>query len=64
MMCHTRNLEVHFNMKNINIFSEFSKKGFVKIKLDKKYVNTYKDLKNLIKKKFPKSFKDNSFENY
>lgn len=64
MMCHTRNLEVHFNMKNINIFSEFSKKGFVKIKLDKKYVNTYKDLKNLIKKKFPKSFKDNSFENF
>ena len=51
-------------MKNSNIFSEFSKKGFIKIKLDKKYINTYKDLKNLVKKRFSKSFKDNSFENF
>ena len=48
---------------NKNLFSEFTKKGFVKIKLDKKYISAYKNLKKNIRKDFPKNFKKNKFEN-
>ena len=48
---------------NKNLFSEFTKKGFVKIKLDKKYISAYKNLKKNIRKNFPKNFKKNKFEN-
>ena len=44
---------------NKNLFSEFTKKGFVKIKLDKKYISAYKNLKRNIRKDFPKNFKKN-----
>ena len=48
---------------NNSLFTEFTKKGFVKIKLDKKYMHSYKTLKNNIRKNFPKNFKKNKFEN-
>ena len=46
-----------------NLFSEFTKKGFVKIKLDKKYMSAYEKLKKNIRNDFPKNFKKYKFEN-
>ena len=40
-----------------NLFSEFTKKGFVKIKLDKKYMSAYEKLKKNIRNDFPKTLK-------
>ena len=46
-----------------NLFSEFTKKGFVKIRLDKKYMSAYEKLKKNIRNDFPKNFKKDKFEN-
>ena len=45
-----------------NLFSEFTKKGFVKIRLDKKYMSAYEKLKKNIRNDFPKNFKKDKFE--
>ena len=42
----------------------FSKKGFVKIKLEKNTLKYFLKLKKNIKHKFKKNFKNNSFENF
>ena len=46
------------------IENKFVKKGFVKTDLNKKYISKYKNLKNLINKKFKNYFKNNNFENF
>ena len=62
MMFLMKVLRDHFNMSK-DLFSEFTKKGFVKIKLDNKYMFSYKNLKKKIIINFPKNFKKSKFEN-
>ena len=52
-------------MNNLNNETNyFSKKGFVKIKLEKNTLKYFSKLKKNIKHKFKNNFKNNSFEKF